>query len=150
MVISGGQTGVDYTALFVAREAGILTGGVAPKGYRTDEGDNPFLANFNLVEHRSRSYPPRTEANVLAADLTVLFGMMNSAGCRLTIKLCEKLGKPYLINPTVAELYTELYTRKVEVLNVAGNRQRTHPESAEQCRQILRRVFNVYDGSGLF
>lgn len=141
-VISGGQTGVDQVALKVAQELGYKTGGVAPKGWRTDLGPAPWLGTqFGLTEHKvSSEYGPRTRENVRLADATVIFVAEHtwSPGCRLTQRLCLDLGKPHLVNPTCAELQEFLLCHPVRVLNVAGNRQRTHPESAERAAVVLR------------
>jgi hypothetical protein len=119
-VISGGQTGVDRYGLEEALRVGIQTGGTAPKGWWTDEGPNPSLKAYGLIEAKVFGYPYRTEQNVKHSDCTVLFGNMQSPGCRL--KLCKRHSKPYLENPTVDQLlyWIEAYT--VSTLNVAGNR----------------------------
>jgi hypothetical protein len=57
-VISGGQTGVDQAFLRAAWRACLETGGTAPKGWRTDKGPNPGLAQYGLKEHWfSNAYP---------------------------------------------------------------------------------------------
>ena len=47
-IISGGQTGVDQAALRAAKACGIPTGGWAPKGWRTEDGPAPWLADLGL------------------------------------------------------------------------------------------------------
>lgn len=142
-VISGGQSGVDRTGLEVAKALGIPTGGTAPKGYRVDGGNDPSLGkDFGLVESPYPTYPPRTEANVRDSDGTVLFGNMDSPGCKLTIKLCDKLEKPFLCNPLASELLEWLEDYGVEVLNVAGNRMRTNPGAAKQAQQVLKEALS--------
>ena len=47
-VISGGQTGVDQAALRAARSCGIPTGGWAPRGWLTEDGPAPWLADYGL------------------------------------------------------------------------------------------------------
>ena len=59
-IISGGQTGVDAAALRAAKAVGIPTGGTAPKGWLTEDGPAPWLAEYGLVESDSPFYPPRT------------------------------------------------------------------------------------------
>lgn len=137
-IISGGQTGADRTALEVARELGIATGGHAPRGWRTDEGADPSLeALFGLVEHTSADYPPRTRANVENSDGTVIFGNVHSPGCALTVRLCMVAKKPYLDNPSPARLREWLERYAIRTLNVAGNRARTNPGIVAQVRQVL-------------
>jgi hypothetical protein len=81
-VISGGQCGVDKAGLVAAQLAKITTGGTAPKGYRTLDGNDLDLRDvFGLSEHWSYSYPPRTENNVKDSDGTVRFALnFRSAG----------------------------------------------------------------------
>lgn|GEM_PF-1460529 len=121
-IISGGQTGIDQLALEVARSIGLPAGGVAPKGFLTENGpDTRLLDLYGLTEHPSASYPPRTKTNVRESDGTVLFGEMRG-GTRLTVESCKKEEKPYLINPTTDELKAWLIKHQIKVLNMAGNR----------------------------
>ena len=50
----GGQTGADQGGLRAARACGIPTGGWAPRGWQTEDGPCPALANFGLVEIQGR------------------------------------------------------------------------------------------------
>ena len=121
-VISGGQRGVDRIGLEVAREAGIPTGGTAPKDYWTENGSDPTLKDFGLTEDLVKGYLPRTIKNVVDSDGTVLFGNMGSVGSLRTVDYCIKYKKPHICNPTAASLRDFLFNHKIEVLNVAGNR----------------------------
>jgi Circularly permutated YpsA SLOG family len=121
-VISGGQTGADRIGLEVARELGFPTGGTAPKGFLTENGPDPSLESFGLVEDSSPSYGPRTVRNILDANGTVLFGNMNSPGSRDTIRLCKIKHKPYIVNPIPAALMAFIRKHQINILNVAGNR----------------------------
>lgn len=50
-VISGGQSGADRAALEAAHAIGIPTGGWAPEGYKTINGNDFSLRDkFNLIE----------------------------------------------------------------------------------------------------
>lgn len=141
-VISGLQTGVDQVALEVARELGYQTGGVAPRGFRTDTGSRPDLgARYGVTEHRvSSSYAPRTLENIRTSDATVIFSVEPlPPGSLETRNVCQQLGKPWILNPTVEELRQFILRGEYRVLNVAGNRLRTYPESADRARVVLRR-----------
>lgn len=141
-IISGGQTGADLGALVGARRIGLATGGTAPKGYRTDAGPQPAeLRAFGLIEHRLVAYPPRTEANVVNSDATVLFGHLDSPGCRLTKALCEKHRKPTLDNPSAFELRRWVLVNQFVVLNVAGNRERNNPGLARHVAAVIVEAF---------
>lgn len=152
-VISGAQTGVDQIALALAKEHGIETGGWMPKGCRTHGGPRPdLLTLYNLREHHSPAYPPRTWANVFDSDLTLWFGVV-SPGHTCTKHAARDLGRPFLDNPTVAEIFTML--KKIRprrpglmVVNVAGNRFETHPESTAHAKKILVGLFSILRSDG--
>ena len=146
-VWSGGQTGVDQTALEIAKELGIPTAGWIPAGFLTEAGPAPDVAlRYGLREHRASSYPPRTAANVRDTDLTVWFGRTDTAGFRCTRTACKNHFKTLCQNPEADDLadilfeLSGLFKRKVKV-NVAGNRFSTHPESSTLASAVLRRAF---------
>src|SRR3990167_2749864 len=94
------QTGCDQGGLLGARACGIATSGWAPKGFRTERGPNPsFGRAFNLKEHSSAEYPPRTEANVAWGDATliVVHSTAPERGSALTEQLCKMLKKPVYV-----------------------------------------------------
>ena len=129
-IISGAQTGADRAGLDAALAIGLLTGGWIPKGCRTDDGplSPKLMLRYNLQEHVSSAYPPRTEQNVRESGGTVLFGNMNSPGCALTLRLCVRHGKPYFTNPDSPAVLKAWVTDKgIGMLNVAGNRECTNP-----------------------
>ena len=126
-VISGGQTGADQAVLHAANDCGLETGGFAPKGYRTSSGPDLSLKRYGLIEDTSYTYPPRTRLNLAHSDATVGFGDMDSPGMRLTRRYCVELDKPFWDNPDPDELVRLIRLFKVETLNVAGNRESTHP-----------------------
>jgi hypothetical protein len=122
-IISGGQTGVDRLGLEIAKSIGIETGGTAPKGFLTENGNDISLRDLGLVEHPQRLYPPRTKSNVSDSDGTIYFASdTKSRGLKLTIKICKDMNKPYLINPTIDRLTKWLIDNDIQVLNIAGNR----------------------------
>lgn len=144
-VISGGQTGVDRYALEIARSIGLPTGGMAPKNYRTDDGNDYSLRDFGVEECNIWGYPYRTEHNVKHSDLTALFGDVKSAGCKLTIKYCKMHGKPYLINPSSEMLRNYIILYGVNTLNVAGNREKSlSPEQQEKIKRTLKDTFQYF------
>jgi hypothetical protein len=90
-VISGGQTGVDQAALRAARAAGIPTGGWAARGWATEDGPAPWLADFGLAECPEPGYPARTIANVCDSDGTLWVGTTDSPGGQLTLGTADAL-----------------------------------------------------------
>lgn len=144
-VISGGQTGVDQASLRQACFSGIPTGGTAAKGWMTEDGPAPWLADFGLVECRAPGYPARTYENVKNSDGTVIFGDETSDGSILAIKLCKSTGKPCKVNPTPEELLYFIWKNKIEVLNVAGNRgSKLTDEKLVEIIEVLREVFRLH------
>lgn len=132
-VISGGQTGADRTGLECASALGLLTGGTAPQGFRTDNGPDPTLKTFGVVEHPSWSYKPRTLENVKNSDITLWFGDAASPGGKLTQRYCREQGKLFIENPKDLRLFAEQY----EVWNIAGNRARTNPGVVQQVKDAF-------------
>lgn len=138
-IISGGQTGADRGGLEAGKILNLKTGGFAPKGWRTENGSDPTLAEFGLVETESSDYPPRTAMNVKTSDGTVLFGNERSPGSRLTIALAEKQHKPLIhikvYKPMIwtnRRLEIERFRKwvvdnNITILNVAGNRESKEP-----------------------
>ncbi|NJL70656.1 MAG: hypothetical protein HC888_03070 [Candidatus Competibacteraceae bacterium] len=147
-VISGGQTGVDIAGLRAAKLCGLETGGTAPKGYRTMDGVNYDLRDiFGVAEHADWAYPPRTECNVKDSDATIRVATnFDSTGERLTHKYLCKHRRPYFDvdprnPPDVAEVVEWLRDNRVEILNVAGNSERTSPGIEVVARDFLFKVF---------
>ena len=161
LIVSGGQSGADFGGLLGARACGIATSGWAPKDFRTEYGTNPFLgSHFNLREHVSREYPPRTAANVEWGDATliVVHSTAPERGSALTEKLCRMLQKPvYVIKCalTPRDLPIQIYCCKewlqkcpekgilITVLNVAGNRESVSPGIENWTKRLIMGVFDA-------
>ena len=137
-VISGGQTGVDRIGLEVAQSLGYQTGGVAPAGFKTEQGADTSLEEFGLTAEGD--YRSRTIANIKRSGGTVVFSEdMRSAGTRLTIAEANKAGKPIILNPSVEELKAWMKENKIRTLNVAGNRGSKMSQAAQDnARAVLQ------------
>lgn len=148
-IISGGQTGADRAGLYAGRDLGIETGGLAPKGFKTESksDETERLKGFGLTEvsdditkaytGREKTYGPRTEQNVLNSDGTVLFGDETSSGSKLTKNLASKHNKPYLANPTAEELRAWIAENDIKTLNVAGNRNSVNKKLFNTAKSTL-------------
>lgn len=143
-VISGGQTGADRGGLEGARRAGVATGGWAPKGWLTERGADPNLAAFGLREHASPLYPPRTEANVLEADATLLLGRSDGWGTSNTRALCARHGRPVWGSEHMARhdlLDAAEFIRRLAgsglTLNIAGSRESRCPGLQESAAAFV-------------
>jgi hypothetical protein len=143
VIVSGGQTGADIAGLIAAKSLGIQTGGWAPKGYRTENGDNPDLGEmYGLKEDESDQYPPRTMKNIDDSDGTICFLFRHSSGTEHTIGYCHtktwcirKTSKmdgyrPVLVvskitEKTVEDIRSFIFENNIRVLNIAGHREST-------------------------
>lgn len=145
-VISGGQTGADQAGLIAAHKIGLATGGTAPSGWYTEAGPNPLLELLGLKA--AGSLRSRTIQNVKDADATLLLSAtLDSPGSMLTRNEALRQGRPFMehdLTPLMAphvgqgleavpealllaptqRIMDWLITHHVEVLNVAGNRER--------------------------
>ena len=144
-IISGGQTGADQAALDFAIENDIPHGGWIPKGRMTEEGTLPY--KYQLQEMPTKSYPKRTEKNVLDSDgtLIVTHGKL-TRGSNLTKKKATLHDKPFLhlnldkISLAEASDILAAFIRdnEIEILNVAGSR-------ASKDAKIYVAVKNILD-----
>jgi len=146
-VISGGQTGVDRSALDVALELGVPAGGWCPKGRKAEDGS--LASRYPLTETPSEQYRQRTEWNVRDSDGTlVLTRGAPAEGTAYTIEAARKLGKPCLVldlsgapSQSAAQAWAEEH--KVRVLNVAGPRESKCPGIYAQAAQFLRAILST-------
>lgn len=151
-IISGGQTGADQAGLIVARELKIETGGSVPKGWKTEAGPAPWLAEYGCKETNDDGYRVRTEKNVRDASGTIIFGGTQTPGSRLTVDFCRQHRKVFTVvsfgNPLLkpreellrginkVKLFLELYD--ITTLNVAGSRESRKPGIGEFTQEVLR------------
>lgn len=133
-IISGGQTGSDQAGLSAAEACDLETGGWIPKGFKTEKGFQPELGElYNLEEHESDHYAPRTFTNARDSDGTIrIAANFNSPGEKMTLKAIQQYDKPYIdvsmSNPRpISEVVAWLQENKIETLNVAGNRESSAP-----------------------
>jgi len=146
---SGGQTGSDLGGLKAAKILGLEMGGTMPKSFINHTGCHPEYAElYNIKEDRSTKYPPRTRRNVIDSDGTVrIAAKFNSAGERCTLKYIILQEKPYFdvdiynITDEIIEAFRQwLIDNEIEILNVAGNSERTCPGIEQKAIDFLVRV----------
>lgn len=140
-IISGGQTGADQGGLRAAEYLRLETGGVAAKGFKTEDGyQEDYLKSFGLVD-LGLDYSERTIQNVQDSDGTVVFGRITSPGSKLTLREAVEWGKPCLTNPTQDQLALFVVHENIEVLNVAGNRESKSPGIGDKVAHIVTAAF---------
>tara|TARA_Y100000310_G_scaffold272920_1_gene288162 strand:+ start:1205 stop:1549 length:345 start_codon:yes stop_codon:yes gene_type:complete len=105
------------------------------------------LRALGLKEHPARGYPPRTRANIVGSNGTLLIGNTASPGSRLTLRAAASLGKPTFtllatyfprdLSSHVPAFQGWLKHYDVRVLNVAGNRESVAPGIAKATHDFL-------------
>jgi hypothetical protein len=108
--------------------------------------DGPIPARYHLAEMRTKSYPKRTEQNVIFSDGTLILthGKL-TGGSRLTKEFAENQKKPCLhidLNEEVeyeAAVHIDDWTQEhgIEVLNVAGPRASKDPKIYSKVLKVL-------------
>jgi hypothetical protein len=149
-VISGGQTGADIAGVATAKKFGYEVGGLMPKGFKTLAGPRPNYATlYNMQEHTSAAYPPRTYANVKNSDGTLRFAYdFGSSGELCTMKAILQYKKWWLdvnlIGPIPPQKVVDwLIEKNIETLNVAGNSEKTYSGMTVFVSDYLTEVFTL-------
>jgi hypothetical protein len=111
----------------------------------------PLPAKYQLQEMATKSYPKRTEKNVLDSDGTLIFSYgALSGGSALTRKMAKKHNRPWLhidLNKLssfdASEVVREWIEQEaIQVLNVAGPRASKDPGVYDAVVQILETALN--------
>lgn len=144
-IISGGQTGADRGALDAALDLGLAHGGYCPRGRRAEDGAIP--PHYQLEELDSADYAPRTEANVVAADVTLLLTRGRpTGGSALTADLARRRGRPLFHVDLEREpapagaIAAFLRARAPRIVNVAGPRESHCPGIGAKTRAVVVRA----------
>ncbi len=150
-IISGGQTGADQGGLDFALKHGWACGGWCPPGRQCETGRIPD--HYPVREVETGDYDERTRRNLKDADATLVItqhGFMEE-GTALTLAWCEEYGRPVfhldisrwgLVSPEdLAELSAWFGSHRIEVLNVAGNRESNSPGIQAFTLNLLEKLF---------
>jgi hypothetical protein len=146
---SGFNTGADLGGILAARKCGIDTTGWIPKGYLTENGKCPELANLGAIETKSDKYPPRTYANVKDSDGTIrVASNFDSYGEICTLKAIQFYGRPYLdiqYSKTqllkIEPIIDLIRDNKINTLNIAGNRESKAPGIQKFTEKLFTEIF---------
>ena len=97
--------------------------------------------------NRGDAYRTRTQRNVMESDGTIMFtvpGRGDSPGARVTRQAADSMGKPFLHNPTPAQVRDWVQENGIKTLNIAGNREY---EDIDYIEAILRAASGAQPGS---
>jgi hypothetical protein len=165
-MVSGGQRGVDQTALRAAIDCGLERGGWCPPDRRDEEGPIPAEFPLQPTPYETSSLAPevrrsqRTEWNVFCSDATVIFHVPKQSeddpGTLWTIKSAARFERPCLVcDPRTPAAAAEIIHWLAEVeqeqerpfrwLNVAGpsRRQLSAEVGDSECDRFLKATRTV-------
>ncbi len=144
-IISGHQTGADIGAIDAAISLNLPVGGYVPKDRRTENGT--LDARYDYVIPYGEGYPPRTRRNIQESDQTVVFYQRSfGAGTKLTIKICQELGKERYVydiakpSEVLDQIIKELALCLTGVVNWAGSRESSSPGIQAKTFGLVREI----------
>jgi hypothetical protein len=165
-IVSGGQSGVDQTALRAAIDCGLECGGWCPPDCQDEEGSIPPEFRLQPTPYDTSLLAPevrrsqRTEWNVFCSDATVIFHVPEQRevdpGTRCTAKFAAHFKRPCLrCDPRTPAAATGIIRwladiekgqgRPVRWLNVAGpsKRQLSAEIGGSGCDRFLEAIRSV-------
>jgi len=158
-IISGGQTGVDQSALFAAIDCGIEAGGWCPPGRVCESGVIPGdLPLQETPADRSPDAPDiprsqRTEWNVRDADASLVFhfpseNRITDQGIEWTIRCTKHYHKPYLLcdpgdNRSAKKIMQWLKKYNINILNVAGPSELSAEGIGDKVYRLIVRIVTI-------
>ncbi len=155
-IISGGQTGVDQAALFVATELGISIGGWCPLGGLDENGFSIFekypLRAVTGLDF-SESVAERTKRNIRDSDGTLIIVPPGSSieaipdGTVLTVEYVIEQRKPFLIvssssKDEIPNISSWIGKNNIKILNVAGPRESSFPGIYDSACELFFDLFS--------
>ena len=149
-IISGGQTGADRAALDVSIKLGIPHAGWIPKGRLTEEG--PLPNKYQLQQMPTRSYPARTEQNVIDADGTLIITRGKPTGGSAYTRQMVLKHKRQLFHidldlttsfDAASLILSWIKLQRIKILNVAGPRAGKDADIYKDVFRILEMAFKM-------
>ncbi len=143
-IITGGQSGVDRSALDFSIKHNIPHGGWCPKNRWAEDGRIPD--KYNLTETVEESPKSRTYNNVMDSDATlIIFKRNKDEGTNKTIEFCIRNKKPYFEidlrkNVEQSEFKEWAALNKIEILNIAGPRESNNPGIYNKISPLLEHL----------
>jgi hypothetical protein len=147
-IVSGGQTGAERAALDFAIDKDILHGGWVPKDRIAEDGTIPN--HYHLTEMATKSYPKKTEQNVIDSDGTLIIshGPL-SGGSMYTIEMTVMHGRLRLhidLNRTPAfgaaqKVIGWIEENRINTLNVTGPRSSKNSKIYQAVYNLLETIY---------
>lgn len=155
-IISGGQSGVDLTAIRWAIWNSIDCEINAEYLYKPLNHETiPYGCNVNIVSSKigkNGGWIERRRFNVRESDYTLIFVRFNIEGTKGslgTMRDCQTYDKPYsvvvlrdVVTPDIDTIRTDLEIMNVNVLNIAGEQYLSYPERRKM-EKCLNRLFLI-------
>ncbi len=143
-IISGGQSGVDRSALDFAIRNNIPHSGWCPKNRWAEDGKIPD--KYNLQETPEPAPIHRTRKNITVADGTlIIFDKKMDQGTLDTLKFCVETDKLFLIINLSEEIDRKAFTDwlangNIKLLNIAGSRESSSPGIYKKSLSVLEKL----------
>jgi hypothetical protein len=124
-----------------------------PLHFMTENGPDGSLGRlYNAKMLPTDSYRARTFRNVQESDGTIWFGQTDTPGAKATMEACAVWRKPiFIVEPHRSVLPSDVVqwlrqNPRIEILNIAGNRESKSPGIGERVERFLTVVFKRLPG----
>ncbi len=147
-IISGGQSGVDRSALDFSLQNNINCGGWCPNGRWAEDGIIP--SKYPLVETVETETIYRTMKNIESSNGTlILYNKSMDKGTKQTLNYAQKLNVPVLnidLSKKISEniLQNWIRTHKLKTLNIAGPRESNSPGIYHESLDFLNKMKHLF------
>ena len=144
-IVSGGQSGVDRSALDFSIKHKIPHGGWCPRNRWAEDGQIPNI--YNLTETTESLPENRTQMNVKDSDATlIIYDNFMDEGTLKTNEFCLQYNKQYLeidiAQTTDRFLFREwIRSKEIKILNIAGSRESNSPGIYDKTSALLDYLF---------
>lgn len=144
-IISGGQSGVDRSALDFSIQYNIPHAGWCPKNRLAEDGQIPSF--YNLTETADEMPETRTLKNIKTADSTLIIHKgVKEKGTLKTIELCNQTNKTFIEIDLTEKIEKEkfivwLSSNNIKTLNIAGPRESNSLGIYNETTHLLEYLF---------
>lgn len=147
-IISGGQSGVDRSALDFSLQFNIDCSGWCPKGRMAEDGIIPI--KYPLIETKETEPIYRTIKNIEASDGTLIIYRKNlDKGSHQTLDYAQKIEVPVLLFDlskltSVDEIQNWIISNQINILNIAGSRESNSPGIYHETFDFLKKIQHLF------